>query len=82
MMEEIAKYGTPTTKRIYADWTKPNAAWKTVLLEYAITPIQQYSYTVGKNSSDSAMIIDAMDLLYSDKVDGFVSFLVILILQD
>jgi uncharacterized LabA/DUF88 family protein len=71
MMEEIAKYGTPTTKRIYADWTKPNAAgWKTVLLEYAITPIQQYSYR-GKNSSDSAMIIDAMDLLYSDKVDGF-----------
>jgi uncharacterized LabA/DUF88 family protein len=55
---------------IYADWTKPNAAgWKTVLLEYAIT-LQQYSYTVGKNSSDSAMIIDAMDLLYSDKVDG------------
>lgn len=72
MMEEIAKFGTPTTKRIYADWTKPNAnGWKTVLLEHAITPIQQYSYTVGKNSSDSAMIIDAMDLLYSDKVDGF-----------
>jgi uncharacterized LabA/DUF88 family protein len=72
MMEEIAKFGTPTTKRIYADWTKPNAAgWKSVLLEHAITPIQQYSYTVGKNSSDSAMIIDAMDLLYSDKVDGF-----------
>ena len=72
MMEEIAKYGTPTTKRIYADWTKPNAnGWKAVLLEHAITPIQQYSYTVGKNSSDSAMIIDAMDLLYSDKVDGF-----------
>lgn len=72
MMEEIAKFGTPTTKRIYADWTKPNAGgWKSVLLEYAITPIQQYSYTVGKNSSDSAMIIDAMDLLYSDKVDGF-----------
>jgi uncharacterized LabA/DUF88 family protein len=72
MMEEIAKYGTPTTKRIYADWTKPNAGgWKGVLLEHAITPIQQYSYTVGKNSSDSAMIIDAMDLLYSDKVDGF-----------
>jgi len=72
MMEEIAKYGTPTTKRIYADWTKPNAGgWKSVLLEHAITPIQQYSYTVGKNSSDSAMIIDAMDLLYSDKVDGF-----------
>ncbi len=72
MMEEIAKFGTPTTKRIYADWTKPNASgWKSVLLEHAITPIQQYSYTVGKNSSDSAMIIDAMDLLYSDKVDGF-----------
>jgi uncharacterized LabA/DUF88 family protein len=72
MMEEIAKYGTPTTKRIYADWTKPNAnGWKSVLLEHAITPIQQYSYTVGKNSSDSAMIIDAMDLLYSGKVDGF-----------
>ncbi len=72
MMEEIAKFGTPTTKRIYADWTKPNAnGWKSVLLEHAITPIQQYSYTVGKNSSDSAMIIDAMDLLYSDKVDGF-----------
>jgi uncharacterized LabA/DUF88 family protein len=72
MMEEIAKFGTPTTKRIYADWTRPNAnGWKSVLLEHAITPIQQYSYTVGKNSSDSAMIIDAMDLLYSDKVDGF-----------
>ena len=72
MMEEIAKFGTPTTKRIYADWTKPNAnGWKTVLLEHAITPIQQYSYTVGKNSSDSALIIDAMDLLYSDKLDGF-----------
>ena len=72
MMQEIAKLGTPTTKRIYADWTKPNAnGWKSVLLEHAITPIQQYSYTVGKNSSDSAMIIDAMDLLYSNKVDGF-----------
>ncbi|AOW09695.1 NYN domain-containing protein [Flavobacterium gilvum] len=72
MMEEIAKFGTPTTKRIYADWTKPNASgWKSVLLEHAITPIQQYSYTVGKNSSDSALIIDAMDLLYSGKVDGF-----------
>ncbi len=72
MMQEIAKYGTPTTKRIYADWTRPNSAgWKAVLLEHAITPIQQYSYTFGKNSSDSAMIIDAMDLLYSDKVDGF-----------
>ncbi len=72
MMEEIAKYGTPTTKRIYADWTKPNAnGWKGVLLEHAITPIQQYGYTTGKNSSDSALIIDAMDLLYSGKLDGF-----------
>ncbi|WP_264523405.1 NYN domain-containing protein [Flavobacterium sp. N502536] len=72
MMEEIAKFGTPTTKRIYADWTKPNSnGWKAVLLEHAITPIQQYSYTVGKNSSDSALIIDAMDLLYSGKLDGF-----------
>ncbi|MDI1255963.1 MAG: NYN domain-containing protein [Flavobacterium sp.] len=72
MMEEIAKYGTPTTKRIYADWTRPNAnGWKNVLLEHAITPVQQYSYTQGKNSSDSALIIDAMDLLYSGKLDGF-----------
>ncbi|MCC9019268.1 MULTISPECIES: NYN domain-containing protein [Flavobacterium] len=72
MMVEIAKFGTPTTKRIYADWTKPNSnGWKGVLLEHAITPIQQYSYTVGKNSSDSALIIDAMDLLYSGKLDGF-----------
>ncbi len=72
MMEEIAKFGTPTTKRIYADWTRPNAnGWKAVLLEHAITPVQQYSYTIGKNSSDSALIIDAMDLLYTGKVDGF-----------
>ncbi len=72
IMEEIAKYGTPTIKRIYGDWTKPGlSGWKSVLLENAITPIQQYSYTSGKNSSDSAMIIDAMDILYSDKVGGF-----------
>lgn len=72
MMEEIALYGTPTFKRIYGDWTKPTlSGWKTVLLENAITPIQQYSYTTGKNSTDSAMIIDAMDILYSGKVDGF-----------
>ncbi len=72
MMEEIAKYGTPTFKRIYGDWTKPNTSgWKSVLLENAITPIQQYSYTVGKNATDSAMIIDAMDILYSGRVDGF-----------
>jgi uncharacterized LabA/DUF88 family protein len=72
MLEEIAKYGTPTFKRIYGDWTKPTiAGWKSVLLENAITPIQQYSYTRGKNSTDSALIIDAMDILYSGKVDGF-----------
>jgi len=72
VMEEIAKYGTPTFKRIYGDWTKPTVSgWKNVLLENAITPIQQYSYTTGKNSSDSALIIDAMDILYSGKVDGF-----------
>ncbi|MEH0154405.1 NYN domain-containing protein [Limibacter armeniacum] len=72
MMNEIAKYGTPTFKRIYGDWTKPNlGGWKNVLLENAITPIQQYSYTSGKNATDSAMIIDAMDILYSGKVDGF-----------
>ena len=72
MMEEIAKYGTPTLKRIYGDWTKPTVSgWKSVLLQNAITPIQQYSYTTGKNATDSAMIIDAMDILYSGKADGF-----------
>ncbi len=72
MMEEIAKYGNPTIKRIYGDWTKPHLSkWKNLLLENAITPIQQYGYTTGKNATDSAMIIDAMDILYSGKVDGF-----------
>ncbi len=72
MMEEIAKYGNPTIKRIYGDWTKPHLErWKNVLLENAITPIQQYGYTIGKNSTDSAMIIDAMDILYSERVNGF-----------
>lgn len=72
MMEEIAKYGNPTIKRIYGDWTKPHLnSWKEVLLKNAITPIQQYAYTTGKNATDSAMIIDAMDILYSKKVDGF-----------
>ena len=72
MMEEIAKYGTPTIKRIYGDWTKPHLSkWKHILLENAITPIQQYGYTTGKNATDSAMIIDAMDILYSEKVNGF-----------
>lgn len=72
MMEELAKFGTLTIKRIYGDWTKPHVrGWKQVLLEHAITPIQQYSYTTGKNATDSAMIIDAMDILYGAKVDGF-----------
>lgn len=72
MMEEIAKYGNPTIKRIYGDWTKPNLSrWKNILLENAITPIQQYGYTTGKNATDSAMIIDAMDILYSERVNGF-----------
>ena len=73
VMEEIAIYGTPTIKRIYGDWTNPNiGGWKTSLLENAVTPVQQYGYTTGKNSTDSAMIIDAMDILYSGRVDGFV----------
>lgn len=72
MLEEITRYGTPTIKRIYGDWTKPVVSgWKNVLVQNAITPIQQYSYTTGKNSSDSAMIIDAMDILYAGNTDGF-----------
>ena len=73
VMAEVAVYGTPTIKRIYGDWTTPNlASWKPLLLENAITPVQQYSYTTGKNATDSAMIIDAMDILYTGQVDGFV----------
>jgi len=72
MLDEIAKFGVPTIKRIYGDWTKPTVTgWKPELLKHAITPIQQYSYTSGKNATDSAMIIDAMDILHSQKVDGF-----------
>jgi len=72
LMEEIARYGTPTFKRIYGDWTRPAlAGWKKVLLDFAITPVQQYSYTKGKNATDSALIIDAMDILYTGGVDGF-----------
>src|SRR4029079_13878976 len=72
ILQEIAKYGVRTFKRIYADWTKPHVTgWKAVLLDHAITPVQQYSYTTGKNSSDSALIIDAMDILYTGRVDGF-----------
>lgn len=72
IIDEISNHGIPTYKRIYGDWTKPNlASWKNVLLNYSITPIQQYSYTTGKNSTDAALIIDAMDILYSNSVDGF-----------
>lgn len=71
-MLDISKYGVPTIKRIYGDWASPNIArWKPFLLKNAITPVQQYSYTNGKNATDSAMIIDAMDILHSNKVDGF-----------
>ena len=73
VMEEIAIYGTPMIKRIYGDWASQNIiGWKTTLLENAVTPKQQFAYTVGKNATDSAMIIDAMDILYQGKTDGFV----------
>lgn len=72
ILDEVKKYGIPSIKRIYADWTSPNVAgWKEALLTHAITPIQQYSYTKGKNSTDSALIIDAMDILHGQHVDGF-----------
>ena len=70
--DELSKYGTVTYKRIYGDWTLTlHAKWKDALLENSITPIQQFGYTQGKNATDSAMIIDAMDILYTDNVDGF-----------
>ncbi|MGN1089191.1 MAG: NYN domain-containing protein [Huintestinicola sp.] len=72
ILDELSKNGVITYKRIYGDWTKPSlSSWKNVLLDHSITPIQQYSYTTGKNATDSAMIIDAMDILYSGNVDGF-----------
>ncbi|MCL2412457.1 MAG: NYN domain-containing protein [Treponema sp.] len=72
LLNEVAKYGIASVKRIYGDWTSNNLrSWKEKLLQYAIQPIQQFSYTTGKNATDSAMIIDAMDLLYSEKLDGF-----------
>ena len=72
VLDEVANFGVATYKRIYGDWTTPRlASWKTCLLDNSITPMQQYSYTYGKNSTDSAMIIDAMDILYSGHVDGF-----------
>jgi uncharacterized LabA/DUF88 family protein len=72
LIAEISKYGVASVKRIYGDWTKPNLkGWKETLLRHAIQPIQQFSYTLGKNATDSAMIIDAMDLLYSERFDAF-----------
>lgn len=72
ILDETSNHGMPTYKRIYGDWTSTQmTSWKSVLLEYSITPIQQYSYTSGKNATDSALIIDAMDILYSGHVDGF-----------
>ncbi len=72
IFDEISNEGVATYKRIYGDWTKPDLApWKNILLEYSVTPIQQYRYTTGKNATDAAMIIDAMDILYSGNVDGF-----------
>ena len=72
ILDEISSYGVATYKRIYGDWTTPNtASWKDILLENSVTPVQQYGYTVGKNATDSAMIIDAMDILYSKNVEGF-----------
>ncbi|MET0837434.1 MAG: NYN domain-containing protein [Marmoricola sp.] len=73
MFEELAGYGTLTVKRAYGDWTNPHiGGWKDLLLAHAISPQQQFAYTTGKNATDSALIIDAMDLLYSGNVDGFV----------
>ena len=72
LLSEIATYGTANVKRIYGDWTLPALkGWKEVLLEHSIQPIQQFGYTTGKNATDSALIIDAMDLLYTEKFDGF-----------
>ena len=72
LLSEIAKYGTANVKRIYGDWTLPGLkGWKEILLQHSIQPIQQFGYTSGKNATDSALIIDAMDLLYTGKFDGF-----------
>lgn len=72
IIDEMTKYGSVTYKRLYSDWTNNQTVkWKKELLEYSITPIQQFSNTVGKNATDSALIIDAMDILYTDSVEGF-----------
>ena len=72
LLSEVAKYGIASVKRIYGDWTTPSlTGWKSVLLEHSVQPVQQFRYTVGKNATDSAMIIDAMDLLYTKRFEGF-----------
>ena len=72
LLAEVAKYGVASVRRIYGDWTKPNlTGWKSCLLEHSIQPIQQFAYTTGKNATDGAMIIDAMDLLNTGRFDGF-----------
>lgn len=72
LLSEIANYGVASVKRIYGDWTAPNLkGWKEVLLDHSIQPMQQFAYTKGKNATDSAMIIDAMDLLYTGNFNGF-----------
>jgi hypothetical protein len=72
LLAEVAKYGVASVRRIYGDWTKPNLnGWKATLLEHSVQPVQQFAYTTGKNATDGAMIIDAMDLLYTQRFDGF-----------
>jgi hypothetical protein len=72
LIDEVAKLGRATVRRIYGDWTTPNLGpWKSALLEHSIQPVQQFAYTRGKNATDSALIIDAMDLLYAGNLDGF-----------
>lgn len=72
LLAEVAKYGTAHVKRAYGDWTGPNLkGWKDHLLAQSIQPVQQFAYTTGKNATDAAMVIDAMDLLYSERFDGF-----------
>ena len=82
ILDELSKYGNVTYKRIYGDWTRSNSAgWKEELLQNSITPIQQFSYTHGKNATDSAMIIDAMDMLYTSELKDSVWYPATVILQ-
>lgn len=75
ILDEIARWGSPVIKRAYGDWTSPSmSAWKSVLLDNSVIPVQQYAYTTGKNATDSALIIDAMDILHRENVDGFASY--------